>query len=77
MQEHIKIYTGTAMMVNRLAYLLDEQNIHSIIKNEIESGRLAGFVSPENSVELYILNSDLENAKAVFEVFKNEIEGNS
>ena len=31
-QEHIKVFAGTSIIVNRLNYLLEKANIHSIIK---------------------------------------------
>lgn len=74
MNEHIKVFTGTSILVNRLAYLLDEISIPSIIKNEKESGRLAGFGTLGDAVELHIFNSDLEKATDVIESFKKEIE---
>ena len=43
MSNHIKLYSGTSILVNRLAYMLDEIGISSIIKDNQESGRLAGF----------------------------------
>lgn len=69
MSEQIKIYTGSAITINRLAQLLEDQKIPSIIKNNQESGRLAGFGTTGDSVELYILNSDLDNAQKIIEAF--------
>lgn len=69
MSEQIKIYTGSAITINRLAQLLEDQKIPSIIKNNQESGRLAGFGITGDSVELYILNSDLDNAQKIIEAF--------
>ncbi len=74
MEEHIKIFTGTSILVNRLVFLLNEQNIPSITKNDKESGRLAGFGTTGDSVELHILNTNLEKAKNIIDTFKTEIE---
>mgnify|MGYP000972649206 CR=1 FL=1 len=73
MREHVKVYTGTSILVNRLAYLLDEQKIPSIIKNHSESGRLAGFGTTGDSVELHIFDSDIKVAERVFKGFEKEI----
>jgi len=73
MKEHINIFTGTFILVNRLAFLLDENNIPTLIKDRKESGRLAGFGTTEFSTELFIYNSDYEKAKNVIENFKKEI----
>lgn len=73
MKEHLHIYTGTSILVNRLAFLLDEVSIPSIIKNEIESGRLAGFGTTDKAVELHIFNADKNKAIPIIENFKKEI----
>jgi hypothetical protein len=72
-KEHIKIFTGTSILVNRLSYLLDEENIPSLIKNHHESARLGGFGSSMDSVELFIYKSDTEKATVIIENFKKEI----
>lgn len=72
-QEHIKIYTGTSIFVNRLKNLLADSDIHSIIKDHVNSGQLAGFGALGNSIELFILNTDLEKGREIIENFKEEI----
>ncbi|MEN8857322.1 MAG: DUF2007 domain-containing protein [Flavobacteriaceae bacterium] len=70
---HIKIFSETPIIINRLRSLLEEQNIGSLVKNQFESGRLAGFGAPMNAVDLFILNSDLEKASIIVDDFKKEI----
>lgn len=65
MKEHIKLYTGSSIEVNKLAAALEEQKVSFIIKNPHESGRLAGFGTSGESVELFVLNSDIEKAQSV------------
>lgn len=72
--EYIKIFTGSAILATRLKTLLDEAEIGSIIRDEMESGRLAGFGAPMNSSELFVLESDLEKARPVAENFQEEID---
>jgi hypothetical protein len=72
-KEHIKIFSGTAMFVNRLSFLLDQASIASLIKDHVNSGTLAGFGSPNNNVELFIYNSDKEKATPIIEKFQKEI----
>ncbi|MFY0630757.1 MAG: DUF2007 domain-containing protein [Flavobacteriaceae bacterium] len=74
-QEHIKIYTGTSIFVNRLRNLLGDNNIHAVVKDHVNSSQLAGFGAMGNSIELFILNTDLEKAQPVIENFKQEIDG--
>ena len=73
MTDYIKIFTGTSILTNRLNYLLDQSGITSLIKDEKESGRLAGFGTTGDAVELFIYNTDLEKATPVLENFKKEI----
>lgn len=70
---HIKIFSETPIIINRLRSLLEEQNIGSLVKNQFESGCLAGFGAPMNAVDLFILNSDLEKASIIVDDFKKEI----
>ncbi|MDG2193331.1 MAG: hypothetical protein P8K77_00455 [Polaribacter sp.] len=39
-QEHVKVFIGTSIIVNRLHFLLKKANIHAIIKDHIASGQL-------------------------------------
>ena len=73
MSQHIKIYTGTSIFVNRLKSLLENSGIRSIIKDHVNSGQLAGFGALGNSIELFILDTDLEKANPIIEGFKKEI----
>ncbi len=73
MKEHIKIFTGTAILANRLSYLLYNMNIPSIIRDEKESGRLAGFGTYGDSSELLIFKSDLHKADKTVSSFLKEI----
>ena len=72
-KEHIKVYTGTSVLVNRLNYLLDQENIPSLIKDHTFSANIAGFGALSNSIELHIYNTDLEKATLIIEEFKKEI----
>lgn len=72
-QEHIKVFAGTSIIVNRLNYLLEKANIHSIIKDHIASGNAIGFGTLGNSVELFILNTDIEKANTIINNFQKEI----
>ena len=73
MKEHTKVYTGTTILTNRLAFLLDEANIATLIKDRHESGRLAGFGTTGGSCELFIYKSDYEVAEKIISNFKEEL----
>ena len=72
-KEHVKVFSGESIMVNRLSFLLDEAMIPSLIKDNVNSATIAGFGALGNSIDLYIYNSDLEKATTVIENFKKEI----
>jgi len=71
--EHIKIFSGSSVLVRGLQNLLDDEKIDYIIKDLFESARLAGFGEQINSVELHVLNSDLEKAKPIVDLYKEKI----
>ncbi|CAL2062480.1 putative signal transducing protein [Tenacibaculum sp. 190524A05c] len=73
MSGYIKLFSGTSILVNRLAYILDETGIASIVKDNKESGRLAGFGTLGQSVDLLINESDYEKAKESLDFFHKEI----
>lgn len=72
-EEHIKVFTGSPVIVRRLQSILDASGIGSVCKNQHESARLAGFGAPLNSAELFVLNVDMEKASPIIADYKNEI----
>ena len=70
---HVKIFSDTSIITNRLSSLLEEKGIASFIKNNVESGRLAGFGTMASSVELFVLEDDLEKAQPIAESYLKEI----
>jgi len=73
MTKHIKVFSGSTLITNRLAHLLDEIQIPSLIKDFKESSRLAGFGITDNYAELLIYESDYSKAEPIIEKFKKEI----
>ncbi|WP_166385574.1 MULTISPECIES: DUF2007 domain-containing protein [unclassified Polaribacter] len=72
-EDYTKVFTDNAILVNRLHFLLNEASIKSRISDRVESARLGGFGVPTNSVELFVLNNDLEKAQSIIDLFKAEI----
>jgi hypothetical protein len=70
---YTKVFTETTILVKRLHSLLNEAGVSSRLSDRVESARLGGFGVPPNSVELLVLNDDLEKAKPIIESFKREI----
>ena len=73
MKEHVRIFTDSAIVINRIAQILDENKIPSLIKDNVESARLAGFGASPNEVELYVYESDIDHAK---KIIKSTLESN-
>ena len=72
-QKHIKIFSDISLVAKRLQSLLNNQGIHSIIKDNVESARLGGFGNLPSSVDVYVLNTDIEVAAPIIENFQKEI----
>lgn len=72
-KEHVKVFSGESIIVNRLSFLLDEANIPSLIKDNVNSAAIAGFGTLGNSIELFIYNTDLKKANSIIENFQKEI----
>lgn len=69
MSEHVRVLTDSAIVINRIVQLLDEEKIPSIIKDNVESARLAGFGIPSNDVDLYVDSSDVNSAEMIIKSF--------
>lgn len=62
MNKHVRILTSSAIIVQGAAQSLKEQGIIPLIKNINESGRLAGFGTLPDEVELHVLESEAQTA---------------
>ena len=71
--EHTNLFTGSNIIVNGLKNLLDQENVNYIIKDKFESARLGGFGESMNSVEVHVLDTDLNKAKTIVESYKVKI----
>ncbi|MEE3999598.1 DUF2007 domain-containing protein [Tenacibaculum sp. FZY0031] len=74
MNKHIKVFSGSQIFVNRLSQLLDEIEVPHLVKDNKEAGRVAGFGTLGNSIDVFIYESDLEKAQQTINNFKQEIE---
>lgn len=72
---YIKIYTGNMIIVQLMKQRLEDIGINPVIKDELESGRLAGFASPNPSFpEIYVHENELNKAVRVVETVRSEME---
>ena len=65
MKEQLRILTDSAVVVNRIVQLLDEESIPSLVRDNVESARLAGFGTSPNDVELFVHHSDASRAESI------------
>ncbi|MFN2431064.1 MAG: putative signal transducing protein [Cryomorphaceae bacterium] len=68
----MRILTDSSIVVNRIMQLLDEEQIPSIVKDNVESARLAGFGTPTNNIDLYVNKSDVDRAEEILKSFMKE-----
>ncbi|MCL7753773.1 DUF2007 domain-containing protein [Polaribacter sp. Z022] len=70
---YTKVLTDTTIIIKGLQTILSEAKIDYKVLDSVESGRLAGFGVPINSVQLYVLNNDLKKAQPIIDSYKEEI----
>lgn len=72
---YVKIYTGNTIVVQLMKQRLKDVGINPVIKDETESGRLAGFgTSLPGQPEVYVHESELGKAVQIVETVRNEME---
>lgn len=69
----IRVYSDTEINIDRISMELAKIGIPSMIKNEFQSGLMAGFGASPNAVGLYINASDLEEASKLIEDLNTDI----
>jgi hypothetical protein len=69
----IRIYTGTEVAVILLKAKLQESGIPVLIKNDYQSGIMAGFAGGvPSAIDIYIQESDFEKAEPIVNEFMTE-----
>ncbi len=65
------LYTGSEINANVLKKILEDNQIGSLIRNDMHSGLSAGFGGGymETEATLYVANKNLEKAKVILEQF--------
>lgn len=70
---YIKVYTGNFIMVQRLVIELKAHSVNVIIKDETESGRLAGFgAAIQGQQDLYVTKDTEKQALQIIEEITKE-----
>ncbi|MDX1327254.1 MAG: DUF2007 domain-containing protein [Arenibacter sp.] len=64
--EYTKIFSGNFLVSGRIKEALIEIGITPIVKDESESGRLAGFPTPMQGLQdIYVQNEEADKAQSV------------
>ncbi|MBT8308916.1 MAG: DUF2007 domain-containing protein [Flavobacteriaceae bacterium] len=72
--EYIKIFTGSFVIAKLIVSRLEEIGISPVIKDEAESGRLAGFgPSIPGIQELYVHEDELDKAAPIVEEVRSSM----
>ncbi|WP_298903884.1 DUF2007 domain-containing protein [uncultured Psychroserpens sp.] len=72
---YTKIFSGSFIIVQLAMDRLKSAGINAIIKDESESGRLAGFgASIQGYQELYVSDDELEHAQAIIDSVNEELQ---
>jgi len=75
--EYIKIYTGGTIIVQLIKQRLEAAGINPVIKDETESGRLAGFgASLVGQPEVFVHETETDKAVRIVELVRSKLENN-
>lgn len=66
----IKVFSGSEILAQALKIKLEEKEVEVIMKNNIQSGRLAGFGIADQAVELFMQESEYPKVHKVIEDFR-------
>ena len=73
--EFVKVFSGSFVICQLVLERLKEAGIEGIVKDESESGRLAGFGSSiQGFQEIYVHKNELKTALPIIEEIKNDTE---
>ena len=71
--DYTKLFTDTTIIINGLKMELEAANIQYLVKDRFESARLGGYGEQQASVELFVLQKDIEKAEKVLSAYKSQI----
>ncbi len=69
----IKIFSGTETLALNLQGRIEAIGVNTVIKNNIQSGQLAGFRTADQAVEVFIQEVDFGKVNPVIEEFRLSI----
>ncbi|KDN54969.1 putative signal transducing protein [Flavobacterium seoulense] len=69
----MKVFSGSEILALALKEKIEAAGVDTLIKDNIQSARLAGFGSSGSAVELFIQETDFAKANPVIEEFRLSI----
>jgi len=69
----MKIFSGSEILAQALQQKIDSIGVKTVLKNNIQSARLAGFGNTDLAVEVFIQEVDFGKANSVIEEFRMSI----
>lgn len=69
----IKIFSGSEILALNLKNQIEEAGVDVVLKNNIQSGRVAGFGTTDLAVELFIQESQYGKISKIIEDFRMNI----
>ena len=69
----MKIFSGSEILAQALQSKIEAVGVNTIIKNNIQSAKLAGFGTADQAVEVFIQEIDFGKANPVIEEFRMSI----
>jgi Putative prokaryotic signal transducing protein len=69
----MKVFSGSEILAQALQVKLEETGVNVIAKNNIQSGRISGFGTSDQAVELFIQETDFGKANPIIEDFRLSI----
>lgn len=65
-----KIFSGSEILAQALQLRLEAASIGVVVKNNIQSARMAGFGQTGMAVEVFVEEYNMEKAEPIIEAFK-------
>lgn len=66
----IKIFSGSEILAKHLQQQIEDVGVNTLVKDNIQSARLAGFGNADLAVEVFIQEVDFGKANPVIEAFR-------
>ena len=69
----MKVFSGSEILALALQQKIEAVGVETVIKNNIQSAKLAGFGTSAQAVEVFIQETDFAKANPVIEEFRMSI----